>query len=232
MGKRSRKGRIVFWSVVGAAIVLVLLFLAILIPNLIITREAGRHVIRSANGESPAGATAPHAQAAIVLGAGVKPDGTPTPMLLDRLLTGVSLYTTGKVDKIILSGTPTQVPVMLDFVVKRGVTKKDVFTDYEGLDTFLTMYRAVHLYQVKSALLVSQGFHESRAVCIARALGIAATGVVAKQTQPYGFELWKDTVREWAARVKAVLQVHLTHPQPATPGTAMPITGDGLGTRE
>ena len=231
MGKHSRKARIVFWSILGASAVLVVLFVAILIPNLIIVRTARPYVVAYTNSEAPVGDTAPHAQAAIVLGAGVHPDGTPSPMLFDRMLTGVSLYTTGKVDKLLLSGDDRQVEVMLAFALQRGVPDKDIFTDHGGFNTFLSMYRAVHLYEVKNALIVTQDFHMPRAVYVARALGIDATGVIVQQTQPYGTEI-DDYSREWLARVKAAIQLGLTHPSPAVSGPVVPIEGDGRATRQ
>ena len=97
MARRSRRRRVVFWSLVAAGTLVGLVGLAILVPNLVITRAAAGHILRAPE-------EAPHAQCAIVLGARVYTNGTPAPMLTDRLQTGIRLYKLGKVDKILLSG--------------------------------------------------------------------------------------------------------------------------------
>lgn len=227
MSKRSRAGRIVFWSLVTVGILVVLAGLAVLVPNLIITRSADDHMLQNPE-------DAPHAQAAIVLGAKVYDNGTPAPMLTDRLETGIALYKLGKVDKILLSGDHGQtdydeVNVMLDYVLARGVPDEDVFTDHAGFSTYDTMYRARDVFQVTTALIVTQEFHLARAVYIARTLGLEATGVVA-DIQPYANEQ-RFAMRDWLARVKAVIQLHITHPDPRYLGPAIPIDGDGRATR-
>jgi SanA protein len=227
MGKRGRRRRVLFWSLIAVGIIVVLAALGVLVPNLIITQGAKSHIVQSPE-------DAPHAQCAIVLGARVYPDGTPYPMLADRLDTGIKLYELGKVDKLLLSGdhgqtTYDEVNVMLDYVLARGVPEEDVFTDHAGFDTYDTMYRARDVFQVETALIVTQDFHLSRAVYTARTLGLEATGVVA-DIQPY-FNETRNAAREVLARVKAILQLHITHPGPKYLGPPIPITGDGRATR-
>lgn len=227
MGKRSRRGRIVFWSLISAGIVVVLLIFAVLVSNLVITRSASGHIVQTPE-------EAPPAQAAIVLGARVYADGTPSPMLIDRLETGVKLYKLGKVQKLLLSGDHgrtdyDEVNVMLRYVVARGVPDQDVFTDHAGFDTYDTMYRARDVFQVKTALIVTQKFHLSRAVYTARRLGLECSGVVA-DIQSYPSE-WRFALREWPARVKAFMQLNVTHSKPRFLGPVIPIEGDGRATR-
>jgi SanA protein len=227
MGERSRKGRIVFWSLVALGTLAILAGLAVLIPNLIITQSAADFIVQTPE-------EAPSAQCAIVLGAKVYEDGTPAPMLTDRLETGIKLYRSGKVDKLLLSGDHGQtdydeVNVMLEYVLERGVPDADVFTDHAGFDTYDTMYRARDVFKVTSALVVTQEFHLARAVYTARTLGLEVTGVVA-DIQPYSNE-FKNAAREKLARVKAILQLHVTHPEPTYLGPALPIDGDGRATR-
>ena len=198
-----------------------------LVSNLVITK--GRTTTSS---NSPA--DAPHAQCAIVLGARVFSDGTPYAMLADRLEIAIQLYKLGKVDKLLLSGdhgtaTYDEVNVMLKYVVERGVPEEDVFTDHAGFDTYDTMYRARDVFMVKSAIVVTQGYHLSRAVYTARALGLEAFGVSA-DLRPYLHPL-RNQAREILARVNAVLQLHITHPEPKYLGPQIPITGDGQATR-
>ena len=178
MGKRSRRRRIVIWSLIGLGVIVVLFGVAALVTNLIVTRSAADSIVQNLE-------DAPRAQAAIVLGARVYADGTPSPMLVDRLETGIKLYKMGKVKKLLLSGDHGQVEydevnVMLDYVLARGVPTEDVFTDHAGFDTYDTMYRAIDVFQVQSALIVTQEFHLARSVYTAQQLGLDAVGVVGR----------------------------------------------------
>jgi SanA protein len=155
-------------------------------------------------------------------------------MLADRLETAVELYKSGKVDKLLLSGdhgqtTYDEVNAMLAYVRQRGVADEDAFTDHAGFSTYDTMYRARDVFEVRSALVVTQGFHLTRAVYTARVLGIDAVGVAADR-RPYAGER-QLIVRDWLARVKAFFQLHVTRPEPRYLGPAIPIDGDGRATR-
>jgi len=227
MPRYLRKRRPIFWILVAVSVLVVVLALAVLVPDLVMTRSARSHIV-----DGPQ--DAPPAKVAIVLGARVYEDGTPSPMLADRLATGVELYKLGKVDKLLLSGdhgttTYDEVNVMLQYCLDRGVPEEDVFTDHAGFDTYDTMYRARDVFKVTDALVVTQDFHLPRAVYIARTLGLEATGVVA-DIQPYAGE-WRFALREWPARVKAFFQLHVTKPGPRFLGPALPIDGDGRLTR-
>lgn len=208
-------------------VLVLLLIILVLATSLLVTRSAGPHLVAKVE-------DAPKAKVAIVLGALVYNDGTPSPMLGDRLATGVALYKAGKVEKLLLSGdhgqtTYDEVNGMLEYCLAQGVPDEDIFTDHAGFDTYQTMYRARDVFEVTDCLVVTQEFHLSRAVYTARALGLEATGVVA-DIQPYANE-FKNAARDWLARVKAFIQVELTHPEPTYLGPAIPIDGDGRATR-
>jgi SanA protein len=213
----------VLWSAAGLALVLLSGFVA---ANVIIRVDGHRHSVDSAE-------QAPAAEVAIVLGARVHPDGTPYPMLADRLDTGIALYKLGKVKKLLLSGDHgtthyDETNAMRKYVLARGIPEEDVFMDHAGFSTYDTMYRARDVFQVTTALVVTQGFHLDRAVYTARRLGLEATGVPA-DIQVYSNE-FKYTVRDWLARCKALLDLSLLHPLPRFLGPQIPITGDGRAT--
>lgn len=174
-------------------------------------------------------ADAPHAQAAIVLGALVEPDGDMSRMLADRVDQGISLYRDGKVDKILVSGdhgqwTYDEPTVMKNAFVKAGVPARDVFTDHAGFNTRASMERAKDVFDVDSALVVTQGFHMARALYLADAAGLEAHGVTS-DLHSYGGQGVKSQVREVASRTKAFFDV-LTNTA-AVGGPPVPITGDG-----
>ena len=226
-GSRTRRRRLIVWLLVDAAVVIVLIGLAVLVINLIVALSARGSIVDRAE-------DAPQAQVAIVLGAKVYPGGRLSPMLTDRLDTGVLLYKLGKVKKLLLSGdhgqtTYDEVNAMLRYVLDRGVPDQDIFTDHAGFSTYDTMYRARDVFRVTNALVVTQKFHLARAVYTARSLGLDATGVPA-DIQPYANER-RFAVRDWLARTKAFFQLHVSKPEPRYLGPAIPIDGDGRASR-
>lgn len=173
---------------------------------------------------------APHAQVALLLGARVNPDGTPSPMLLDRIAVAARLYREGKVDKVLASGDHGQhaydeVNAMKRALIADGVPRRDVFTDHAGFDTWNSVVRARKVFRASSALVVTQGFHLPRAVWLARRAGLDAHGVSA-DLHDYGSQERKSQVREVLARLKAVGEA-VTDREPRHLGPAIPITGDG-----
>lgn len=141
----------------------------------------------------------------IVLGAGVKPDGKPSLMLQDRLDKAVELYEAGASGKIIVSGDHRsryydEVNTMKRYLVDKGIPSEVVYMDHAGLSTYDTMHRAVNIFSVKKAIIVTQQYHMYRALFDARALGIDAYGVCSVKKQ-YGGQAYRD-IREVAARIK------------------------------
>lgn len=155
---------------------------------------------------------APLCDAVMVLGASVYSDGTPSKILEDRLLNAYSLYKSGKAKIILVSGDHAsddynEVGAMRDYLVSLGVPATDVFTDDKGFDTYESMYRAKNVFKTKSLLVSTQNFHISRAVYIARRLGIVAYGCPCGSKNPYSDD--KMNLRESFAKVKAVMETEI-----------------------
>jgi len=118
---------------------------------------------------------APAADAAIVLGAKVFKSGALSQVLADRMDTGIELYQKGKVKKLLLTGDHGQtsydeVNAMRRYALERGVPDEDIFMDHAGFSTYDSMYRARDVFMVRKAIIVTQEFHLSRALFIARAV--------------------------------------------------------------
>jgi SanA protein len=168
----------------------------------------------------------PPAQVAIVPGALVNPDGTMSAMLADRVRQAAALWHAGKVEKVLVSGDHgtwayDEPSTMRRALVADGVAPEDVFEDHAGFDTWATMVRARSIFGVRDAVVVTQGFHMSRALYLADAAGIDATGLTA-DLHEWGFQGRKSTVREVLSRVKAVVDVTLD--TPAMAGPKIPIS--------
>ncbi|MCX8026039.1 MAG: YdcF family protein, partial [Thermanaerothrix sp.] len=79
----------------------------------------------------------PTAPVAIVFGAGLSRDGSPSPVLRDRVATAAQLYFEGKVSKLLMSGDNrfinyNEPGAMRDYALQLGVPDTDIVLDYAG----------------------------------------------------------------------------------------------------
>lgn len=202
---------------------------AFLIVLLVVGSNA--YILLSTHGESTGKvADVPPAEVAIVPGALVQPNGKMSAMLGDRVRQAAALWHAGKVKKILVSGDHhtwayDEPDTMRKALVNEGVTPRDIFEDHAGLDTWATMERARGIFGVRDAVVVTQGFHMPRALFLADAAGIHATGLTA-DLHRWGYQGEKSEVREVLSRVKAIADVTLD--TPAIAGPSIPIsTADG-----
>ena len=162
---------------------------------------------------------APQDQVAIVFGAGLWRDGTPSPVLRDRVATAADLYLSGKVEKLLMSGDNTSIHhdepgAMRDYALGLGVPDEDIVLDYAGRRTYDTCYRAREIFNISSAILVTQAFHLPRALYTCNMLGVKAVGVPADLRQYRGSSLAFWNFRETIATVVALWEVHFSLPEP------------------
>ena len=165
----------------------------------------------------------------LVLGCGVREDGTPSLMLRDRLETGVALYEAGAAPKLLMSGDHgrkdyDEVNLMKDYAMEKGIPSEDIFMDHAGFSTYDSMVRARDIFCAKTVVIVSQEYHLYRALYLAEKLGLEAYGVPALDVH-YRGQAYRE-FREMLARSKdfctAVIQ-----PQPKFLGEKIPISGNG-----
>lgn len=165
----------------------------------------------------------------IVLGAGIKDRETPTPMLKDRLDTGITLYKEGVAPKILLTGDNgsmehNEIHVMLSYAKDAGIPEEDIFCDHAGFSTYDSMYRAGKIFQVERAVIVTQTYHEYRSLYIGEKLGMKVLGAASDQ-KAYSAQYMRE-IREVAARVKDFLKCH-SDAESVIGGEVIPITEDG-----
>jgi SanA protein len=161
---------------------------------------------------------APPERVAIIFGAGLRPDGTPTAMLRDRVLTGAELYFEGKVEKLLMSGDYrfagyNEPESMRQFALSVGVPEEAIVLDAAGRRTYDTCYRARAIFGLESAVLVSQGFHLPRAVFLCDMLGMDTIGVEATRCYWNGSPFVWD-VREQFATLAAFRDLYVSSPLP------------------
>ena len=165
----------------------------------------------------------------IILGAGVRDDGTPSHMLEDRLITGVELYKHGCSNTLLMSGDHgridyDEVNVMKSYAIDDGVPVDRIFMDHAGFSTYDSIYRVGEIFGAKKIVIVSQKYHLYRALAIANALGIDACGVHA-DLRTYRGQSTRE-VREFAARVKDFFNI-IFKPEPVYLGDQISLSGSG-----
>jgi SanA protein len=154
---------------------------------------------------------------AIVFGAGLKQDGTPNDMLQDRLDTAVDLYSQGKIEKFLLSGDNSLIEynepqAMYEYLTEQKlIPKEDVVRDYAGLRTYDTCIRAKEIWGLKDVILISQGYHLSRAIYTCNTLGVKSVGYSATKYPYIGERYYK--LREIVALHKAVIDLYIFPPK-------------------
>lgn len=151
--------------------------------------------------------------AIVVLGAGLKADGTPSNMLKDRLNGAIEIYKKGVAPKIIVSGDCSgeyydEVSAMRKYCIDNGVPEGDIIRDDNGFSTYETMDNVVRRMGYKKIMVVTQKYHIYRSVYIARRMGANADGF-STDTLDYIFlaQRYRE-IREMAARFKDFFKVN------------------------
>jgi len=146
-----------------------------------------------------------------------------------RIEAAAQLYHAGKIDFIVVSGDNSHANYnepkdMEQALIEQGVPKDRIYLDYAGFRTLDSVYRMQAIFKEDTFTIISQPFHNERAVYIANHLGLQTVGFNAKDvTRKYGF---KTLLREKFARVKVILD-HLTNKKPKYLGPTIQI-GEGL----
>ena len=177
----------------------------------------------------------PPRTAVLVLGSQIRGKRL-SPVLQDRVEAGIELIGNSKGKKLLLSGDHGQkyydeVNAMRLFVLVNApdIPEEDIFMDHAGFTTWDSMYRARDVFEVRDLVIVTQKFHISRAVCIARSLGLDAVGYEVNEERFSGKSLQSWHFREYFARVKAFFSI-MFKPKPRYLGEKIPISGDGRAT--
>ena len=153
-----------------------------------------------------------------MFGAGLWRDGSPTPILQDRVETGAKLYFAGKVEKLLMSGDNSLVEynepeAMRQYALKLGVPDSAIVLDYAGRSTYDSCYRAQAIFGVKQAILITQPFHLPRALFLCNALGLDGVGVEANNRDYRFGSVFFWNFRELPATAAAFVAV-VTRPEP------------------
>ena len=143
-----------------------------------------------------------------------------------RMDAAITLFKAGKIKKIIVSGdnhtkSYDEPNDMREWLIEAGIPDTCIHLDYAGFRTFDSVIRAKEIFGQTKFTIVSQPFHNERAVFLARKNGIEAIGYNAQTvTNSYGL---KTRIREKFARVKAILDVYILNTKPKFLGEKVEI---------
>ena len=129
---------------------------------------------------------------------------------LYRIRAAVHLYQNGKISYVLISGDNSQKgynepQMMKEDLIAKGIPENRIYLDYAGFRTLDSVVRAYKIFGQKEFIVISQKFHNERAIFLAESYDIEVIGFNAKDVRfSSGF---KTVFREKLARVKMMLDL-------------------------
>lgn len=131
-----------------------------------------------------------------------------------RIDAAEQLFKAGKIEKILISGDEhsldgiNEPECMRDSLVARGVPASDIILDGKGYRTICSVVNANKVYGLKGFTIISQKFHNERAIYQAEHLGLDVENILAYNAKdPKSRRAYLTTIREYFARVKMFLDL-------------------------
>jgi SanA protein len=162
----------------------------------------------------------------LVLGTSPTTNGRRNLFFTARIEAAADLYRLGKVRHLIVSGDNRRADydeptAMLEALIAQGVPASAITRDYAGFRTLDSVVRARDVFGQSRLTIISQEFHDARAIFIAQSHGIDAIGFAARDVG--GAHGLLIRTRETLARTKAVLDTKVLGVKPHFPGPPEPI---------
>ncbi|MCR5537215.1 MAG: YdcF family protein [Succinivibrio sp.] len=135
-----------------------------------------------------------------------------------RIMAATELYNSGRIEYILVSGdnrhdSYNEPRMMYRALVKNGIPPEKITMDFAGINTLNSVVRASRVFMLPNMTIISQGFQNERALFIADHFGIRAIAYNATDPET-GWDSLKVTLREFAARIKCILDVYFFDTQP------------------
>lgn len=127
-----------------------------------------------------------------------------------RIEAAVALYNAGKVERILISGdnrhkSYSEPDLMKTDLVKAGIPEQHIYLDFAGFRTLDTIVRAKKVFGLDEFTIISQKFHNERAICLAKWQEISAIGFNARDVSVRAG--LKVHIREYLSRVKLIIDM-------------------------
>ena len=209
MRSKPAPRHLLFLTKVLAAFAVAGLF-AVLLNDLAITRNASARLYYLVD-------ETPECQVGLVLGTSKYAEGDVNRYYRARIEAAAELFHAGRIRAILVSGDAStryydETTTMQRDLIELGVPEDYILLDYAGVRTLDSVFRAKKVFGLDRVTVVSQQFHCERALYLADAVGLAATGYCAEDT-PYSDSLMMRG-RETLARVMAFADLNLFGTQP------------------
>lgn len=191
---------------------LIQLFLLLLVAGIVFMAWANYSMKRNTEDFLSARiADLPQTKTALLLGTSKTLDnGQINAYFYNRILAAAELYRSGKIQYLIVSGDNSREDYnepedMQKALMERSVPEDRIFLDFAGFRTLDSVVRAKEIFGQQKIIIVSQKFHNERAVFLAQQNGMEAYGFNAEDVNKYaGF---KTNMREYLAKTKAYLDL-------------------------
>ena len=139
-------------------------------------------------------------------------EGGTNPFYTNRIQATIDLYDAGKIDFVLVSGDNGTIyynepDTMKKDLMAGGIPEEKIFLDFAGFRTLDSMVRAKEVFGLTEVTVISQEFHNERAIYLARRHGLNAVGFNAKDVK--GNRGLKVHLREYFARVKVFVDILL-----------------------
>ena len=200
-----KKRKIIIWSLIIVGVLIAITAMC----DILVSKNASEKIYDDAD-------SVPHRNVGLILGTSPIStwNGRRNYYFTHRIKAGADLYKAGKVDWLVVSGGDYRntengydEPVaMRDSLIKQGVDSARIVLDYDGTRTLNSIAKIHDIYSQDSIIIISQKYHNERALYQAKHLGIDAIGYNAK-TPRRKRSWWRNRGREVLARVKLFLDI-------------------------
>jgi SanA protein len=204
---------------IGIGLTLICLLIAVIACNIWVVRSTQKYMFSDVG-------SIPEGKIGLLLGASKTAHGGDNLYFLYRIDAAVALYKAGKIRHFIVSGDNhkkeyDEATDMRDALISKGVPAEAITLDYAGFRTLDSVVRCKEIFGQDRITIISQGFHNERALFIAACYHINAIAFNARDVPVrYAF---KTSVREYLAKFKAVLDLYVLHTRPRFLGKAETI---------
>jgi len=185
-------------------ILIILSFISILWANSTITKQTENQIYSETD-------SIPENNVGLLLGTSkLLRNGNLNRYFENRISATVQLYKAGKIKNIVISGDNStkdynEPEDMKNELIKRGIPENRIYLDFAGFRTYDSVFRMKEIFGQDRFTIISQKFHNQRAVYIANALKLNAIGFNAKDVNAYNG--LKTQIREKFARVKVFIDL-------------------------
>ncbi|UYW00593.1 YdcF family protein [Flavobacterium agricola] len=180
----------------------VLIIGSIIYCDAVVTNQAQNKVYETTE-------TIPYNKVGLLLGTGkYLKNGAINPYYANRITAAAALYHANKISTLVISGdnsTPTynEPQSMMDDLLALGIPAQHMYLDYAGFRTLDSVYRLQAIFGQQQFTVISQKFHNERALFIADYLGLNGIGYNAADVSAK--QGLKTNLREKLARVKVFI---------------------------